>query len=119
MCIRDRAKQEIDNYAKNLEKMVEQRTFELDKAKEDLLILNRDLKEKVDVQVDELSKYSELRRYLSPKITERILANGSDFNKISHRKLMTVLFSDIRGFSDITDVVKYYDNIFFGQTLLI
>jgi len=101
-----KAKEELDNYAKNLEKMVEQRTVELDKAKEDLLILNRDLKQKVDEQVDELSKYNELRRYLSPNITERILANGSDFNKISHRKLMTVLFSDIRGFSDLTDSLE-------------
>jgi len=101
-----KAKREIGNYAKNLEKMVEERTVELDKAKEDLLILNRDLKQKVDEQVDELSKYSELRRYLSPKITERILANGSGFNKISNRKFMTVFFSDIRGFSDITDALE-------------
>ena len=101
-----KAKEEIDNYAKNLEKMVKERTVELDKAKEDLLILNRDLKEKVDDQVDELRRYNELRRYLSPKITDRILSNGRDFNKISHRKLMTVLFSDIRGFSDITDALE-------------
>ena len=100
------AKQEIDNYAKNLEKMVEERTVELDKAKEDVLVLNRDLNKKVDKQVEELSRYNELRRYLSPHITERILSNGSDFNKISHRKLMTVFFSDIRGFSDLTDSLE-------------
>jgi len=57
-------------------------------------------------QVGELSKYNELRRYLSPNITERILSSGSDFNKISHRKLMTVFFSDIRGFSDLTDSLE-------------
>ena len=100
------AKEEIDNYTKNLEKMVEERTVELGKAKEDLLVLNRDLNRKVDKQVEELSKYNELRRYLSPNITERILSNGSDFNKISHRKLMTVFFSDIRGFSDLTDSLE-------------
>jgi farnesyl-diphosphate farnesyltransferase len=101
-----KAKQEIDNYAKNLEKMVDERTVELDKAKEDLLSLNRDLTERVDKQVEELSKYNELRRYLSPHITERILSNGSEFNTISHRKLMTVFFSDIRGFSDLTDSLE-------------
>jgi class 3 adenylate cyclase len=100
------AKEEIDNHARNLERMVEERTVELSKAKEDLLILNRDLEKKVDDQVEELRRYNELRRYLSPKITDRILSNGSDFNKISHRKLMTILFSDIRGFSDITDALE-------------
>ncbi len=101
-----KAKEEIDNHARNLERMVEERTVELSKAKEDLLILNRDLEKKVDNQVEELRRYNELRRYLSPKITDRILSNGSDFNKISHRKLMTILFSDIRGFSDITDALE-------------
>lgn len=100
------AKEEIDNHARNLERMVEERTVELSKAKEDLLILNRDLEKRVDNQVEELRRYNELRRYLSPKITDRILSNGSDFNKISHRKLMTILFSDIRGFSDITDALE-------------
>ena len=100
------AKEEIDNHARNLERRVEERTVELSKAKEDLLILNKDLEKRVDDQVEELRRYNELRRYLSPKITDRILSNGSDFNKISHRKLMTVLFSDIRGFSDITDALE-------------
>lgn len=101
-----KAKEEIDNHARNLERMVKERTVELSKAKEDLLILNRDLERKVDDQVEELRRYNELRRYLSPKITDRILSNGSDFDKISHRKLMTILFSDIRGFSDITDALE-------------
>ncbi|UCF73236.1 MAG: hypothetical protein JSW35_01915 [Deltaproteobacteria bacterium] len=101
-----KAKEDIDNYARNLERMVDARTAELRKAKEDLLTLNRDLEKKVKDQVEELRKYSELRRYLSPNITDRILSNGWNFNKISHRKLMTVLFSDIRGFSDLTDSLE-------------
>lgn len=101
-----KAKGEIDNYARNLETMVEGRTRQLCKAKEDLESLNRDLSQKVQDQVEELGRYNELRRYLSPKITERILTDGSDLSGISHRKLMTVLFSDIRGFSDLTDSLE-------------
>jgi len=101
-----KAKEEIDTYAINLEHMVEERTAELRKTQEELLLLNKDLTRKVGEQVEELGRYNELRRYLSPKITERILTNGSDFNEISHRKLMTVLFSDIRGFSDLTDSLE-------------
>jgi class 3 adenylate cyclase len=101
-----KAKGEIDNYARNLEAMVEGRTRELRKATEDLESLNRDLSRKVQDQVEELGRYNELRRYLSPKITERILSDGSDLSAISHRKLMTVFFSDIRGFSDLTDSLE-------------
>jgi class 3 adenylate cyclase/phytoene/squalene synthetase len=101
-----KAKEAIDHYARNLERMVDERTVELSKAKEELENLNRGLNQKVKDQVEELGRYNELRRYLSPKITERILSNGSNLNTISHRKLMTVLFSDIRGFSDLTDSLE-------------
>jgi len=100
------AKEEIDNYARNLEVMVEMRTRELSKAKEDLERLNNDLSKKVQDQVEELRRYHELRRYLSPNIAERILSEGSDLSAISHRKFMTVFFSDIRGFSDLTDSLE-------------
>ncbi|MEA3358721.1 MAG: adenylate/guanylate cyclase domain-containing protein [Thermodesulfobacteriota bacterium] len=100
------AKKEIDKYAKNLEGMVQSRTNELRKAKEDLLNLNRGLEKKVDEQVKELKRYSELRRYLSPKITDRILLNDKDFSNVSRRKLMSILFVDIRGFSNLTDSVE-------------
>lgn len=100
------AKKEIDKYARNLEDMVGERTAELKKAQEELLVLNENLTKKVNEQVEELSRYNKLRRYLSPKITERILLAGNDLNEISHRKLMTVLFSDIRDFSDLTDSLE-------------
>ena len=101
-----KAKEQIDNYAKNLENMVEERTTELRRAQEELLILNENLTKKVNEQVEELGRYNELRRYLSPKITEKILLNGCNIKEISHRKLMTVLFSDIRGFSGLTDSLE-------------
>jgi len=101
-----KAKKKIDKYAKNLEGMVENRTNELSKAKEDLIDLNRGLEKKVDDQVKELKRYNELRRYLSPKITDRILLNDKDFSNVSSRKLMSILFVDIRGFSNLTDSVE-------------
>ncbi len=100
------AKEKIDNYTKNLEGMVENRTSELRKAKEDLLNLNKGLEEKVDEQVKELKRYNELRRYLSPKITDSILLNDKDFSNVSRRKLMSILFVDIRGFSNLSDSVE-------------
>jgi len=97
------AKKRIDEYAVNLEEKVKERTAELRKAQGELLQINRNLKSRVQSQVQQLERYNELRRYLSPKITEKILAENGKASEQSQRKMMTVVFSDIRGFSNLTD----------------
>lgn len=99
----EKAKAKLDEYSRELEHKVEERTAELRKAQQDLLRLNRDLESKVESQVIQLEKYKELRRYLSPQLTEKILAGEHDFGTGPQRKLMTVVFTDIRGFSSVTD----------------
>jgi len=93
-------------YAGTLEEKVEERTAELSKAKKDLLIFNEGLKAKVEEQVEELNRFNELRRYLSPKLTEKILSSGDTLGAEPQRKMMTVLFSDIRNFSALTDSLE-------------
>ncbi|MCD6298955.1 MAG: hypothetical protein J7M30_17565 [Deltaproteobacteria bacterium] len=100
------AKAQLDEYASELEQKVEDRTAELRKAQQDLLQLNHDLESKVKSQVVELEMYNELRRYLSPKLTEKILTGGHTFGAEPQRKIMTVVFSDIRGFSNVTDSLE-------------
>jgi class 3 adenylate cyclase len=97
------AKAKLDEYSRELEQKVEERTAELRKAQQDLLRLNRDLESKVESQVMQLERYNELRRYLSPQLTEKILSGEHDFGAEPNRKLMTVVFTDIRGFSRVTD----------------
>ncbi|MBW2304490.1 MAG: hypothetical protein JRF57_12360, partial [Deltaproteobacteria bacterium] len=97
------AKKKVDDYARNLEQKVEERTMELCQAKEELMRLNRDLEAKVDRQVRELKRYSELRRYLSPKITEKILSSGAPLGAEPQRRMVSIVFSDIRNFSSLTD----------------
>jgi class 3 adenylate cyclase len=101
-----KAKTRLLEYAGTLEEKVEERTAELSKAKEDLLIFNEGLKTKVEEQVEELNRYNELRRYLSPKLTEKILSSGDTLGAEPQRKMMTVLFSDIRNFSALTDSLE-------------
>ena len=101
-----KAKARLDRYAMELENRVEERTRELKKAQEDLLHLNRDLESRVKAQVVELERYNELRRYLSPKLTEKILSSDHDFGAEPQRKLLTIVFTDIRGFSSITDSLE-------------
>jgi class 3 adenylate cyclase len=100
------AKKRVDDYAKSLEQKVDERTTALKSAQAELMILNRDLEAKVKSQVEKLKNYDELRRYLSPKITERILSSGEPLGAEPQRKMMTVLFSDIRNFSDLTDSLE-------------
>ncbi len=100
------AKNKVDDYARNLEKKDKERTRELRSAKEELIRFNRDLEAKVDAQVGELKRYSELRRYFSPKLTERILSGTDAFGTEPQRRMMTVVFSDIRNFSAFTDTLE-------------
>jgi class 3 adenylate cyclase len=106
------AKVRIEYYSKNLEKKVEERTIELSRAQEKLVVFNQNLKAEVKEKVKELEKYNELRRYLSPKLTEKILSTGETLETESQRKMMTVVFSDIRNFSALTDSLEP-EEIFF------
>jgi adenylate cyclase len=63
---------------------------------------NRTLAERVRQQVEELERMSRLKRYLSPQIAETIL--GSDENLFkTHRREITVVFLDLRGFTAFSD----------------
>lgn len=96
----------LEEYTKTLEDRVRQRTADLSEAKDRLVRFNRELEERVQAQVKELRRYSELRRYLSPRLTERILQSGEPLGLEPQRKMMTVMFSDIRSFSALTDSLE-------------
>ena len=63
---------------------------------------NRTLAEKVHQQVTELQRMERLKRYLSPQIAETILVNEEDLFK-THRREITVVFLDLRGFTAFSD----------------
>ncbi len=100
------AKEDIQRYAANLEKKVDERTAELSSAQSELIELNRNLEATIEKQVVQLEKYNNLRRYLSPKFAEMVLAGGFSFEGTCERKMMTVMFTDIRNFSVLTDSLE-------------
>jgi adenylate cyclase len=67
---------------------------------------NRSLADKVQRQVEEIQRMNRLKRYLSPQIAETIL--GEDSSKLfkSHRREITVVFVDLRGFTAFSDSVE-------------
>lgn len=102
----EEAKARLEEYSINLEQKVDERTMELRKAREELLLLNGELEKKVKKQLKELNRYNSLRRYLSPKVAEQILSNGNTIWAAPRRKMMTVMFTDIRNFSTFTDILE-------------
>ncbi len=64
---------------------------------------NRSLAEKVKQQVTELQRMNRLKRYLSPQIAETILKSDDDSLFKSHRREITVVFLDLRGFTAFSD----------------
>ncbi len=100
------AKAKLDETNRELENRVEERTLDLKNAQQELLNLNRDLEKKVQTQVVELERHNELRRFLSPKLAEKILSSENTLWTQPQRKMMTVVFTDIRGFSSLTDSLE-------------
>jgi class 3 adenylate cyclase len=58
-----------------------------------------ELESRVAAQVTEVSRLSRLKRFFSPALAERLLAEGGDALLTSHRREITVLMCDLRGFT--------------------
>lgn len=64
---------------------------------------NRTLSEKVAQQLDEIEHMNRLKRYLAPQIAETIIKSEDDSLFKSHRREITVVFLDLRGFTAFSD----------------
>jgi class 3 adenylate cyclase len=63
---------------------------------------NRTLAQKVQEQIGELKRMERLKRYLSPQIAETILEKEDNLFK-THRREITIVFLDLRGFTAFSD----------------
>ena len=57
-------------------------------------------------QVAQLDRLSRLKRFFSPQLAELIVAGGADDPLKSHRREVTVVFLDLRGFTAFAETVE-------------
>jgi adenylate cyclase len=89
---------------KELHDTVQLQAMKLKEQTEELISLNRSLQERVDKQVAEIGRISRLRRFLAPQVAQMIASSDSpDLMLASHRREVTVLFCDLRGFTAFTE----------------
>jgi adenylate cyclase len=77
----------------------------------DLASWNRSLEERVNAQVGELDRMNRLTRFLSPQIAKLVLSGGDEKMLESHRRDITVVFCDLRGFTAFAESAEPEDII--------
>jgi GAF domain-containing protein len=75
---------------------IRERTTEVEK-------LNQQLEQRVTDQVGEIERMGRLRRFLPPQVADLIVASGTEKQLESHRREITALFCDLRGFTGFTE----------------
>jgi class 3 adenylate cyclase len=70
---------------------------------DDLNKLNQQLEQRVTDQVGEIERMGRLRRFLPPQVADLIVASGTEKQLESHRREITALFCDLRGFTGFSE----------------
>ena len=67
---------------------------------------NRTLERRVADQVSQLEQLGRLKRFFSPQLAELIVAGGADDPLKTHRREVTVVFLDLRGFTAFAETAE-------------
>ena len=76
---------------------------EVQRQKAELEDWNRTLEGRVAAGVAQLDRMGRMKRFFSPQVADLILSGGTDDPLRSHRRDITVVFLDLRGFTAFTE----------------
>jgi class 3 adenylate cyclase len=68
--------------------------------------LNATLERRVAEQVGQLERLGRLKRFFSPQLAEAIVAGGAGDPLVTHRREVTVVFLDLRGFTAFAETAE-------------
>ncbi|HUP14738.1 MAG TPA: adenylate/guanylate cyclase domain-containing protein [Acidimicrobiia bacterium] len=69
----------------------------------ELTALNQNLENTIEEQLSQLRRTEELRRYVSPQVADAIVIEGSRLTLTPTRRNLSILVSDIRGFTEMAE----------------
>ncbi len=84
---------------KALHDTVQEQTVRLEAQAAELARWNRTLEQRVAEQLAQLERLGRLKRFFSPQLAELIVAGGAEDPLKTHRREVTVVFLDLRGFT--------------------
>ena len=72
----------------------------------ELAALNETLERRVAAQVAQLERLGRLKRFFSPELAELIVTGGAEDPLETHRREVTVVFVDLRGFTSFAETAE-------------
>jgi len=76
---------------------------EVERSKAELADWNKTLERRVADGIAQLERLARMKRFFSPQVADLILAGGTDDPLKSHRREITVVFLDLRGYTAFTE----------------
>jgi class 3 adenylate cyclase/CheY-like chemotaxis protein len=76
------------------------------RLRSELEVLNKTLEERVQEQVQQLERLQRLKRFFSPQLAELIVSGDADDPLKTHRREITVVFLDLRGFTAFAEIAE-------------
>ena len=91
---------------KALHDTVQEQAARLEAQSNQLAEWNRTLEQRVAEQLTELQRVGRLKRFFSPQLAELVVSSGGEKLLESHRREITVVFCDLRGFTAFSETAE-------------
>ncbi len=101
---------EVDDKGRELaaaHQIVQEQAEKLKEQTEELRHWNRSLEQRVEKQLGEIERIKRLERFLAPQVAQLIASSDGHGSLLdSHRREVTVVFCDLRGFTAFTEATE-------------